>query len=140
MITLRGGFEDGLIHHRIATRLGEPEIADRAVPLDGDFEHTGEVVAVLGRDGCGLLPLTVESVVDKRVVGVDGARIGTIPAGPASTRSAPLGIQEGVLRVGVPLPFAFARRGLLTVAGFFRAAVALLLSSFLFGLLLGIRL
>ena len=88
---LAGRLEDRLIHDRITTRLGEPEVADRPISLDRNPEHGGEVVLVLGRDGCRLLPLAEESVVDQRLVGIDRTRVGSVTSGTARPRSAPLG-------------------------------------------------
>lgn len=88
-------------------------------------------MTVLGWDGCRLLPLTVEAIVDERVVGVDSARIGAIPTGAARTRSTPLGVKKRVLRIRVPLSFTFTRRGLLAAAGFFRNTVILPFSGLL---------
>ena len=87
---LAGRFEDRLIHDRIAARLGETEIADRAIPLNGDLERGGEVMLVLGRDGGRLLPLTEEAVVNEGLVSIDRARIGPIAACPTCTCSSSL--------------------------------------------------
>ena len=129
---LPGRLEDGLIHDRIAARLGQREGTDGAVALNGDLEYRRKVVLVLGRDGGRLLPLAEETVVDERVVGVDRAGIGAIPAGATCTCPAPLGIQEGVLRFGVPLALSLAGGGLLSTAWFFLAGGGLLLSGLRF--------
>ena len=114
-----GGFKDGLVHDRVATRLRQRESADGSVALDGDLQHRREVVLVLRRDGGRLLPLAVKAVVNERVVGVDGSRVGAVAPCPTCSRAATLGGKECGLGRGVSLARTLAGRGRGGIAGFF---------------------
>ena len=88
--------------------MGKGEVADGAVPLDGDLEHGCEVVTVLRRDGGRLLPLAVKAVVDQGVIGINGGGIGTVSPRTTRTGAATLGGEEGVLGIGVSLALSLA--------------------------------
>jgi hypothetical protein len=61
------GCEDGLIHEGVATGADDFRACDGAVAFDLDF-HRADEGFVLFEDGCGLLPLAEESVVDEFVI------------------------------------------------------------------------
>ena len=61
------GREDGLVHERVAAGADDVGTGDGAVALDLDFDGADEGF-VLFEDGCGLLPLAEEAVVDEFVI------------------------------------------------------------------------
>ena len=61
------GGEDGLVHEGIAAGADDFGAGDGAVTLDQDF-YSADKGFVLLEDGCGLLPLAKESVVDEFVI------------------------------------------------------------------------
>ena len=112
-----GGFEHGLIHYGVAAGMGEREVADGAVALDGNLQPGREVVAMFRRNGGGLLPLTVEAIVDQCVIGIDGRWIGAVASRSTSASAATFGSKESVLRIGVPLAFSPAGGCFFGIAG-----------------------
>jgi len=60
--------------------MGEGEVADGTVALDGDFERRGKVMLMLGRYGGWLFPLTEEAIMNEGLIGIYSARVGTASA------------------------------------------------------------
>ena len=91
--------------------MGKGEVADRAVPLDGDLKRGGEVLLVLGWDGGRLLPLAEEAVVNECLIGIDGGRISPVPTCTTGACATSFRGKEGTLGIGIPVAFTFACRG-----------------------------
>ena len=83
------GGEDGLVHEGVAAGADDFRAGDGAVAFDLDFYGADEGFVLL-EDGCGLLPLAEESVVDEFVIPGEftGGATRSASAGAAACRAA----------------------------------------------------
>ena len=83
------GGEDGLVHEGVTAGADDFRAGDGAVAFDLDFYGADEGFVLL-EDGCGLLPLAEESVVDEFVIPGEftGGATRSASAGAAACRAA----------------------------------------------------